>query len=110
MADHGFAVRDEALGAYARAAGRIAADLGGFAHHELHTAGHLPPDAFGSLARHTGFTAEVVRFCGRVTDLAHTLGATMRDIESGVERTRRHYRATEHDVLAHLDSGRGTTA
>ncbi|HEY1571819.1 MAG TPA: hypothetical protein VGG05_10775 [Pseudonocardiaceae bacterium] len=116
MADHatrtgsGFAVRDEALGAYAGAAGRIATDLGGFAHHELHTAWHLPADAFGPLAHSTGFTTGVVRFCGRVTDLAHGLGATMRDIESGVEQTRRHYRSAEQAVLAHLHAGKGTTA
>lgn len=116
MVDHatrtgsGFAVRDEALGACARAAGRIAADLGGFAHHELHTAWHLPSDAFGPLAHSTGFTAEVVRFCGRVTDLAHSVGATMRDIESGVQQTRQHYRAAEQEVLTHLHAGKDTRA
>ncbi|HEX3648952.1 MAG TPA: hypothetical protein VHV49_11020 [Pseudonocardiaceae bacterium] len=106
----GFAVRDEALGDYASAAGRIATDLGGFAQRELHTASKLPADAFGSLAHSTGFTTAVVRFCGRVTDLAHECGGTMRDIESGVEQTRRHYRAAEHAVLAHLHAGKGTTA
>jgi hypothetical protein len=116
MADHatrtgsGFAVRDEALGAYAGAAGRIATDLGGFAHRELNTAAHLPADAFGPLAHDTGFTVEVGRFCGRVTDLAHVVGGTIRDIESGVERTRRHYRAAEQDVVTRMHAGKGTTA
>lgn len=116
MADHatrtgsGFAVRDEALGAYAGAAGRLATELGGFAHRELHTAWHLPADAFGPLAHSTGFTPAVTRFCGRVTDLAHALGATVRDIESGVEQTRRHYRAAEQDVVSRLQVGKDTKA
>jgi hypothetical protein len=107
----GFAVRDEALGAYARAAGRIATDLGGFAQRELHTAAHLPADAFGPLAHSTGFTPVVTRFGSRVTALAHGLGGTMRDITSGVERTRARYVAAEQEVLTRLGQhGKGTTA
>lgn len=106
MADHstgtGFAVRDDALGAYAKAAGRIATDLTDFAQRELPTARHLPADAFGPLADSTGFTAALVRFGHRTTDVAAALGATMHDIESGVERTLAHYRSTEHSVAARL--------
>ena len=98
----GFAVRDEALADYARAAGRIAADLSGFAQRELPTARRLPADAFGPLAHTTGFTAELTRLCGRVTDTAHAVGATVHSIESGVDETRQHYRATEQRVAARL--------
>jgi hypothetical protein len=96
----GFAVRDEALAQYAREAGRIATDLSGFAQRELPTARALPADAFGPLAHTCGFTPALVTFCGRATDTAHAIGATVRSIESGVDATRQHYRAAEQGVAA----------
>lgn len=114
MAEHssgsGFAVRDEALHAYVTAAGRIAADLAGFAHRELPTARDLPADAFGPLAHTTGFTTALARFAHRAVDSAHALAATVHDIESGVDKTRKHYEAAEHAVAAGLAGRKDTHA
>ncbi|HEX3588291.1 MAG TPA: hypothetical protein VHV74_01575 [Pseudonocardiaceae bacterium] len=98
MAEHssGFAVRDEALGAYVSAAGRIAADLAGFAHRELPTVRDLPAGAFGPLAHTTGFTEALTRFAHRAVENAHALGTTVRSIESGVDENRRRYEAADH--------------
>lgn len=58
-ADHhssaGFAVRDDALANCAKDAGRIAAELRTLAREDLRTVRGLPEDAFGPLARTTGF-------------------------------------------------------
>lgn len=107
----GFAVRDEALAAYVRTAGRVATELAAFGHRELRTARTLPSDAFGPLAHAVGFTQAVVRFAGRATDSAHAIGATVHDMESVVEDTVHRYRATERSVAATMGAaGRGATA
>jgi hypothetical protein len=102
QAGAGFAVRDEALAAYARDASRLATDLAGFQHREFRTAHDLPTDAFGPLAHTVGFTTAVVRFCGRATDTAHAIGTSVHGIESGVDEARKHYQAVEHAVAARL--------
>lgn len=107
-AGSGFAVREQALAAFASTAGRIAAELDGFAHRELGTATDLPTNALSPLAHTSGFTAALVRFCGRVTDTAHGIGAAVHEIESAVESVRAHYHDTDRTVADRL-TGRKVT-
>lgn len=105
-ADHhssaGFAVRDDALANCAKDAGRIAAELRTLAREDLRTVRGLPEDAFGPLARTTGFTSALTRLSGRIGSATEALAADLSEIESNVDSTRHDYRATERMITSRL--------
>lgn len=105
-ADHhssaGFAVRDDALANCAQDVARIATELRRLAREELRTVRSLPEDAFGPLARATGFTSALTRLSDRIGSATQALAADLSEIKSNMYITRRDYRSAEHTVTARL--------